>query len=69
MTLKELRLDLGLTQDELAIILNCIQDKISTIEKGIVNLQINDAATLIKAFNLTYIQLRKLILESAKEKD
>ena len=69
MTLKELRLDLWLTQDELAIILNCSQDKISTIEKGIVNLQINDVATLIKAFNLTDIQLRKLILESAKEKD
>jgi transcriptional regulator with XRE-family HTH domain len=69
MTLRELRLDLGLTQDELAKTLKCSQDKISTIELGLRNLQIYDIATLIKAYNLTAKQIKKLILDSANEKD
>jgi transcriptional regulator with XRE-family HTH domain len=69
MNLKELRADLGLTQNDLAKTLNCSQKKISTIENKTRKLQIEDLAKLIKAYNITTDQIKSIILEELKERE
>lgn len=68
MNFKQLRENLNLTQDEMAEILGCGQQKISHIETGRRSLQIEDLAKLIKAFNLTADYYEELILESDNKK-
>ena len=68
MNFKQIRESLNLTQEEMAEILGCGQQKISHIETGKRSLQIEDLAKLIKAFNLTADYYEELILESDNKK-
>lgn len=69
MILRKIREDFNLKQEDLAKVLNCSQVKISNIETGRLNLQIDDLAKLIKALNLTSEYYEKLILDYSQEKN
>ena len=68
MNLKDLREDLGLTQQEIANTLNCTQRKVSHIENNTRKLNINDLAKLTEAYNISSDVLKELILNELKEK-
>jgi transcriptional regulator with XRE-family HTH domain len=68
MNLKELRNDLGLTQQDLANTLKCSQANISMIENGKQNLRTIDLAKLIKVYDLSTDVIKELILNELKEK-
>jgi transcriptional regulator with XRE-family HTH domain len=69
MNLKELRADLGLTQNDLARTLECTQQKVSHIEKGRTELSLKDLAKITKAYNITTDQIKSIILEELKERE
>ena len=68
MNFKELRENLNLSQEDMAKVLNCGQQKISHIETGRRKLQIEDLAKLIKAFDLTSNYYEDLIIGSVEDK-
>ena len=68
MNFKEFRENLKLTQEDVARILGCRQQKVSHIETGKRKLQIEDLAKLIKAFNLTSEYYENLIMGSLQNK-